>query len=105
MRRFLVLVLAGLALSAGGCKKERPAGIVMASAGESRAAQPEDLKSLGYAGASRAAPALPSYSRPRSAPDLPEPGPEIPASSSLQRKWSQYGMDGCRMMVRPFSSV
>jgi len=80
MRRFLVLVLAGLALSAGGCKKEEPAGIASAPAAGSRAANPEALRALGYLGGggneSAAAPAPTKPSAPP--PPAAKPSPAIP---------------------------
>ncbi|HTG31413.1 MAG TPA: DUF4349 domain-containing protein [Thermoanaerobaculia bacterium] len=80
MRGFLILVLAGCLLGAGGCKKERPAGIVTVSAGESRAAQPQDMKALGYVGGdSRSAPAPPK-------PSAPPPPPPAKGSPAIPRK-------------------
>ena len=82
MRRFLVLVLAGLALSAGGCKKEERAGFARMQAPESRSAQPQDqdMKSLGY---------VAGNSRSGSAPASPKPAPPPPAakgSPAIPRK-------------------
>jgi hypothetical protein len=78
MRRFLVLVLAGLALSAGGCKKEGPAGFAVMPAPESRAANPEAPRALGYLegkdAQSAAAPASPKPAPPPAA----KPSPAIP---------------------------
>jgi len=78
MRRFLVLVLAGLALGAGGCRKEERAGIASVPAADSRAAQPQDqaMKYLGYTAGNSpsAAPASPKPAPPPAA----KPSPAIP---------------------------
>ncbi len=78
MRRFLVLVLAGLALGAGGCKKEAPARHV-SGAVDFRAAQPEALKALGYlgGGADRSA-AAPTQTKPVAPPPAAKQSPAIP---------------------------
>ena len=81
MRGFLILVLAGCLLGAGGCKKERPAGIVSVPAGESGAAQPVALRALGYLGGGDAQSAA--------TPAPPKPAPPPPAvkqSPSIPRK-------------------
>ena len=79
MRRFLVLVLAGLALSAGGCKKEERAGFARMQAPAFRDGQPQDqnMKALGYvAGNSRSA----------AAPAPPSPPPAAKGSPAISRK-------------------
>ena len=79
MRRFLVLVLAGLALSAGGCKKEERAGFARMQAPAFRDGQPQDqnMKALGYvAGSSRSA----------APPAPPSPPPPAKGSPAISRK-------------------
>jgi hypothetical protein len=74
MRRFLVLALAGLVLSAGGCKKEAPPRAASVPAAESRAAQPQDqgMKYLGYT----------EGNSPSAAPSTPKPAPPPAAKQS-----------------------
>jgi hypothetical protein len=79
MRRFLVLALAGLLLSAGGCKKERPAVPAGAPAADFRAAEPEKLKSLGYIAGDSAPAAPPAQSK-------PAPPPAAKGSPAIPRK-------------------
>ena len=77
MRGFLILLLAGCLLSAGGCKKERPAGLIGVSAEESRAAQPQDqtMRALGYTAGNSP-----------SAPPPPPPPPAVKQSPAIPRK-------------------
>jgi hypothetical protein len=80
MRRFLVLALAGLVLSAGGCKKEAREESAEAPALESRAAQPQDqnMKYLGYTAGSSPS-AAPSSPKPPAPPPPPPPAKQSPA--------------------------
>lgn len=78
MRRFLVLALAGLVLSAGGCKKEAVEERAEAPAADARAGQSQDMKYLGYTAGSSPS-AAPSA---RSAPPPPPPSPPPAAKKS-----------------------
>jgi hypothetical protein len=83
MRKFLVLVLvlalAGLVLSTGGCKKEAPATRAEAPAADARAGQPKDMKYLGYVeGPSGTAQVIPA--------PAPPPPPAAKRSPAIPRK-------------------